>query len=77
MRRRSDQQIVQALAGLCIVLALMCAWLAWQAARAHQVAACYREVMATMEAPPEGIASGFERRRYDVGRCFSRQTRNR
>lgn len=54
MRRRSDRRIVQALAGLCVVLALMCAWLAWQATRAHRVAACYREVMATIEAPPEG-----------------------
>jgi len=54
MRRRSDRQVVQTLAGLCVVLALMCAWLAWQATRAHRVAACYREVMATMEALPEG-----------------------
>ena len=45
---------LQGLTALGVLLALMCAWPAWQAGRAHRVAACYREVMATMEAPPEG-----------------------
>jgi hypothetical protein len=54
LRRKSDRRIVQGLAASSMQMAAMCAWLAWQATRAYRVAACYREVMATMGAPPEG-----------------------
>ena len=54
MKRRRIRRTVQALTAMCVLLGLMCAWLAWQETKARRIAACYREVMVTAEAPPEG-----------------------